>query len=245
MDTHRPNPELLESFRRLSTCVVASAIETFQVRLPNAGFADSRVRCIFEDLPPIVGYAATARIRSANPPMEGRSYYARFDWWDHILTIPAPRVVVIEDVDRPAGLGAFVGEVHANILMALGCVALATNGAVRDLSHIENKGFQMFAGNVSVSHAYAHVFDFGGAVEIGGMKVNPGDLVHGDRHGIQTIPLEIADRVPAVAHDILQQRQRLIGLCRAPHFTLEDFRKSIREVDSYYAGSRPKEKEKD
>ena len=78
--------------------------------------------------------------------MEGRNYYSRFDWWDHILTIPAPRIVVIEDVDKPCGLGAFVGEVHANILMALGCVALATNGAVRDISHLEASGFQMFAG---------------------------------------------------------------------------------------------------
>ncbi|MGO9639879.1 MAG: RraA family protein [Candidatus Acidiferrales bacterium] len=245
MHNSRPSPEHLEQLRRLSTCVVASAIETFQVRLPNAGFADSRVHCMFGDLPPVMGYAATARIRSANPPMEGRNYYARFDWWDHILTIPAPRIVVIEDVDSPAGLGAFVGEVHANILMALGCVALATNGAVRDLSHIENKGFQMFAGNVSVSHAYAHVFDFGGAVEIGGMKVNPGDLVHGDRHGIQTIPLEIAGEVPAVAQEILRQRQRLIGLCHAPDFTLSGFRKAVQEVDSYYTGSRQKEKEKD
>ena len=237
MQTHRPSPEHLEQLRRLSACVVASAVETFQVRLPNTGFADSTVRCIFEDRPPVVGYAATARIRSADPPMEGRSYYSRFDWWDHILTIPAPRIVVIEDVDKPGGLGAFVGEVHANILMALGCVALATNGAVRDISHLEASGFQMFAGNVSVSHAYAHVFDFGGAVQVGGLKVRPGDLVHGDRHGVQTIPLEIADRVPAAAHEILQQRQRLIGLSRAPNFTLDEFRKAVMEVDSYFKDS--------
>ena len=243
MESRRPSPAQLEQLRRLSTCVVASAIERFQVRLPNTGFADSSVRCVFEDLPPVVGYAATSRIRSADPPMEGRSYYARFDWWDHILTIPAPRIVVVEDVDTPGGLGAFIGEVHANILIALDCVAMATNGAVRDLPHVQRTGFQMFAGNVSVSHAYAHVFDFGGTVQIGGLKVHPGDLIHGDRHGIQTIPLEIADRVPAAAHEILQKRQRLIGLCRAPHFTPEGFRKAVQDVDSYYAGSRHHERD--
>jgi regulator of RNase E activity RraA len=94
-----------------------------------------------------------------------------------------------------------------------------------------------------VSHAYAHVFDFGGAVEIGGLKINPGDLIHGDRHGVQTIPLEIADRVPEVAHEILQQRKRLIGLCRAPNFTPKEFRKAVQEVDSYYAGSHLREKD--
>jgi 4-hydroxy-4-methyl-2-oxoglutarate aldolase len=243
MHTRLPSPEQFDQFRRLSTCVVASAIERFEVRLPNTGFTDSRVRCIFDDFSPVVGYATTARIRSAGPPMEGRSYYAKPEWWEHILTIPAPRIVVIEDVDSPGGLGAFIGEVHANILIALGCMAIATNGAVRDVSHIHATGFQMFAGNVSVSHAYAHVFDFGGTVEIGGLKVKPGDLIHGDRHGVQTIPLEIADRVPAAAREILQQREKLIGLCRVPNFTPKEFRKAVQEVDAYYAGSHLREKD--
>src|SRR5271165_3502744 len=121
-------PAHLEQFRRLSTCVVASAIETFLVRLPNTGFANSSVRCMFEDRPPVVGYAATARIRSAAPPMEGRGYcYDRTDWWNYIRTVPEPRIVVIEDVDNPPGLGAFVGEVNASILLALGCAGIVTN----------------------------------------------------------------------------------------------------------------------
>ena len=122
MTANRLPPALLEQIGRLSTCVVANAIETFDVRLRNAGFADSSVRCIFEEFPPMVGYAATARIRTTDPPMEGHSYYERTDWWNHILTIPTPRVVVIEDMDSPPGLGAFIGEVHASILAALGCL---------------------------------------------------------------------------------------------------------------------------
>lgn len=229
----RLTPAQIEQFRRLSTCIVSSAIETFRVRLPNTGFADSSIRCIFEDQPPMIGYAATARIRSANPPMEvGASfdYYDRTDWWKNILTIPAPRVVVIEDVDEHPGLGAFVGEVHANILLALGCVGVVTNGAVRDLPDIRPTEFQMFAGNVSVSHAYAHLFDFGGAVEVGGLKVQPGALIHGDCHGVQTIPLEIAARVPTVARAVRQRRQDLIGLRRSADFTLDRLRQEIQNT---------------
>jgi len=226
-------PAQLEQFRRLSTCVVASAIETFHVRLPNTGFADSSIRCIFEDQPSMIGYAATARMRSSNPRMEATKsydYYDRTDWWNDILSIPAPRVVVIEDVDDPAGLGAFVGEVHANILIALGCVGIVTNGAVRDVLDIRPTEFQMFAGNVSVSHAYAHVFDFGGKVEVGGLAIRPGDLVHGDCHGVQTIPNEIADRIPAVAREIRQRRHQLIGLRRSADFSLEKLRQVIRDT---------------
>jgi 4-hydroxy-4-methyl-2-oxoglutarate aldolase len=225
-------PALLEQFRRLSTCVVASAIESFRVRLPNTGFADASIRCIFEDRPPVVGYAATARIRTAAPPIEGRGYYyERTDWWNHILTIPAPRIVVIEDVDHPPGLGAFIGEVNANILLALGCGALVTNGAVRDLNAVGSTPFQMFAGNIAVSHAYAHVFDFGGTVTVGGLKIRPGELIQGDRHGVQTVPLEIASEVPSAAREIVLRRHRLVGLCRSGEFSIDKLRKAIQEPE--------------
>jgi 4-hydroxy-4-methyl-2-oxoglutarate aldolase len=218
----------LEHFRRLSTCVVASAIETFRVRLPNTGFADSSIRCIFPALPSVIGYAATARIRSAKPPMDGHGYYyERTDWWNHILSLPAPRVVVIEDMDGPPGLGAFIGEVNANILMALGADALVTNGSVRDLDGIELTPFQLFAGSVAVSHAYAHVFDFGVPVVLGGLEIQPGDLVHGDRHGVQTIPLEIAPDVPAVAQQIMRCRHDVVGLCRSDKFSLDRLREAV------------------
>jgi 4-hydroxy-4-methyl-2-oxoglutarate aldolase len=233
MEESRLAPASLEQFRRLSTCVVASAIETFKVRLPNTGFANSRIRCVFKNFPPVAGYAATARIRTANPPMEGRSYsYDRTDWWDHILAIPAPRIVVIEDLDDPPGLGAFIGEVNANILLALGCVGLVTNGAVRDLSDLESRGFQMFAGNVAVSHAYAHISDFGGPAMVGDLEIHPGDLIHGDRHGVQKVPLDIAAKIPPVAHEIIQRRQHVIGLCCSAERSLDDLRSAVKESDS-------------
>ena len=233
METKRLEPASLEQIRQLSTCVAASAIETFRVRLPNTGFAHSSIRCIFEDFAPVAGYAATIRIKTTNPPMEGGGYsYDRTDWWNHILAIPSPRVVVIEDLDHPPGIGAFVGEVTASILLALGCVGIVTNGAVRDLAEVKTKGFQMFAGNVAVSHAYAHIFDFGGPVAAGGLEVRPGDLIHGDRHGVQTIPLEIAGKIPAAAREILKKRQRVTSMCRSADLSIEALREAVREPDS-------------
>jgi len=225
-------PGDLERLRRLSTCVVASAIETFRVRLPNTGFADSSVQCIFKERPPLVGYAATARIRSAKPPMVGHGfYYERTDWWNHLVSTPTPRVVVIEDMDDPPGLGAFVGEVNAHILLALDCHGLITNGSIRDLDQVARTRFQMFARNVAVSHAYSHVFDFGGTVEVGGLRIHPGDLIHGDRHGVQTIPVEIAANVPAVADEIVLRRQHLIGLCDSEDFSIDQLREALQEPD--------------
>jgi 4-hydroxy-4-methyl-2-oxoglutarate aldolase len=217
----------LESLRCLDTCTVANAIETFNLRLRNEGFADSSLHCMFPNFPPMVGYAVTGRIRCSSPPMVRHSYYDRTDWWNYMLTIPAPRVLVVEDVDEHPGLGSFVGELHANLQLALGCVGYVTNGGVRDLPAVEQTRFQLFAGNVAVSHAFAHMIDFGEAVEVGGLKVQPGDLIHGDRHGVLSIPNEIAADIPAAAAKLLQVEREIIALCRSDEFSLEALRELV------------------
>jgi hypothetical protein len=63
---------VLSALRGIDTCMVSNAIETFDVRLRNAGFADARIQCMFKDLLPMVGYSATARLRAGDPPMLGR-----------------------------------------------------------------------------------------------------------------------------------------------------------------------------
>ncbi|HXM59555.1 MAG TPA: hypothetical protein VN950_01780 [Terriglobales bacterium] len=219
--------EGLDALRRLDTCTVSNAIETFQLRLRNAGFADARVRCVFEDFPPLVGYAATARLRTGEPPIAG-FYHDRHDWWNSILQVPAPRIAVLQDLDEPPGVGAFLGDVHAAILRALGCVGYVTNGAVRELPRVKDLGFQVFAGNVSVSHAYAHIFDFGSKVTVGGLEVQPGDLMHGDRHGILTIPKEIVSEIPAAAARLRQAEEQVIDFCRSQEFSVNKLRNVVK-----------------
>jgi 4-hydroxy-4-methyl-2-oxoglutarate aldolase len=221
------DPAQLEQLRRLDSCSIANTIEIFDVRLRNRGFTDASVHCVFNDLPPMVGYAATARVRTSEPPMEGHGYYYRLDWLEHVLSIPAPRVLILEDMDQHPGLGSLIGDVHANILQAVGCIGVVTNGAVRNLPEVRALAFQMFAGNVSVSHAFAHIFDFGKPVEVGRMQVQPGDLIHGDIHGVQTIPFEIAGKIPAVAREMKQEEQQIIESCHAADFTVAKLRTEV------------------
>jgi len=219
----------LDALRRLDTCIVSNAIETFGVRLRNTGFADSRIRCVFDDLPPMVGYAATARLRSGSPPMQGGSYHDRTDWWQYVLQVPPPRIVVLEDVDEHPGRGAFVGDVHAAILRALGCVGYVTNGSVRELPSVRRLGLHLFAGDLAVSHAYAHIFDYGAPIEVGGLRVHPGELLHGDRHGLLSIPREIAAEVPAAAETLWASEERIIAFCESRDFSLEKLRHVLKD----------------
>jgi len=222
-------PELYEALRRLDTCTVSNAIETFEVRLRNEGFSDSTIRCMFPRLSSMVGNAVTAKIRCSGPPVEGHAYLERTDWWNAILSVPPPRVVVIEDIDKSPGRGALLGEVHANILTALDCVGAVTNGAVRDLPAVESMGFYFFARSAAVSHSYVHIVSIGGPVEIGGLKIRTGDLIQGDCHGVLSIPREIAAEIPASVQRIRDRERKLIGLCRAPDFSLDKLRKLVRE----------------
>jgi regulator of RNase E activity RraA len=222
--------EELNALRQFGTCMVANAIESFNVRLRNTGFVDASIRCMFQDAPPMVGYAATARLRSGEPPIVEGSFRDRADFWNSILEIPTPRVLVLEDMDRPPGRGAFVGEMHAAILKALGCVGYATNGAVRELPAVRAMGVQLFAGNVAVSHAYAHIFEIGKVISVGGMEVRPGDLLHGDQHGVLTVPAEIASRVPAAADRLKKLEKRVIDLCRSPDFSVAKLRDEVNSL---------------
>ena len=234
----------IEQLKAFETCLVADAIESFGVRLRNEGFAIGGFRCLFKNLPPTVGYAATCKLRSADPPIVGSRYEERTDLWKHIVSIPAPRVIVMQDIDDPPGTGAFVGMVHANILMALGCVGAITNGTARELSGIEASGFQVFARRLAISRAYIHVVEFGGPVEVGNLVIHPGDLIHGDRHGIITVPKELVQRLPATAEAIREKKRQLIALSRKPETTLEDFSQGLKDLldfhpDSLRDGAKP------
>lgn len=220
-------PEQLESLRRIDACTLANAIETFHERLRNEGFVDHSVGCLFPKLRPIAGYAATVKIRGSAPPTTNGPYPDRTDWWDYVLSLPAPRIVVVQDAATKIGLGSLLGAVHVNILKALGCVGALTNGSVRDIPSIEGLDFQIFARGVSISHAYVHIVEFGKPVEIGGLKIQSGDLLHGDMHGVQNIPLSLAAKIPPVAAEISRKEKALIELCQSWDFSLEKLRAAV------------------
>jgi len=220
--------EDLDALRQFDTCMVANAIDSSNVRLQNTGFADGSIHCMFQDAPPTVGYAATARLRSGEPPIGGRSFHDRADFWNSILQIPSPRILILQDMDEPPGRGAFVGDMHAAILKALGCVGYLTNGAVRELPAVRAMGVQLFAGSVAVSHAYAHIFDLGATVKVGGMEVRPGDLLHGDRHGVLTVPMDLATKIPEVAARRQRVEQTVIEFCQSSAFSVAKLREILK-----------------
>lgn len=223
------SPEFFEFLRRTDTCTVSNAIETFSVRMRNEGYVHAGCRCMFPAQPPIAGYAVTATIHSSAPPISGLYYYQNAEWWNYVASVAGPKILVVEDLDPVPGTGALVGEIHAEIGKALGCVGVVTNGVVRDLGALAKLGFQCFARGARVSHAYAHVVEFGVPVHIAGLAIAPGDLLHGDLNGVQTIPFSVTERLPGVVEEIVADEAELIERCRRPDFSVGELAELLRK----------------
>jgi regulator of RNase E activity RraA len=175
----------------------------------------------------MVGTVVTLKVRSAEPPMKKAFYMEHPDWWELLKTDKNPRVLAIEDVDAKPGRGSLVGPVHACILKAMGFVGVVTNGAIRGRSSFERIGLRAFAGNIAPAHAYSHVVEIGVRVEVAGLRLVPGDLVHGDESGIVVIPFSMAEQVAVTAEGFRERDRRICEYCRTADFSPEALRKHI------------------
>jgi 4-hydroxy-4-methyl-2-oxoglutarate aldolase len=221
----------LAALRMLDTCLVSSAIDRLNLRLANEGYANSRIRCQFKNLGPMVGYAVTAKIHTAATLVAGRRIIEGRELWESILTTPEPRVLVLQDIDRQPGMGAFLDLERVTIALRLGCVGAATNGAVRELPRINPLGFHLFSQSISVSRAYSHVAEVGTPVELGGLTVRPGELLHGDIQGLLSVPGEAVSQIPKAALQVLEDQRRITDLRGSSDFSLPKFWEVLRILD--------------
>ena len=181
------------------------------------GYTVKHLHCPFPELPPIVGFAKTVTFKAKDAVPLGEANYMqkRLDYLDYVASEPQPGIMVMEDLDgEHVGYGAFWGEVQSNIHKALGCLGVVTNGSIRDIPMIA-PGFQMLAGSIVPSHAYVHVVDIAIDVNVHGMAVRSGDLVHADRHGAIVVPVDEIDAMKA-ALDVLTAREaKIIAAAKA------------------------------
>lgn len=205
-------PAELAALKKFDSPTISNAIEGFKVRPRNEGFMGPEIKCIQAVDEPVVGYAYTGKISAVKPPTDAEKAL-RFDYWKGVLASPKPTISVLQDVD-PEPIGSFWGEVNGSIHRALGCIATITSGGVRDLDEVREIGFSYFANCVLVSHAYVHLVEIGCPVEVGGLLVHPGDLLHADKHGVVLIPKEIAKEVAAAAERVVAAEEPVIKYCR-------------------------------
>ncbi|MBT3626579.1 MAG: RraA family protein [Rhodospirillaceae bacterium] len=225
------NEQELSLLREIDTPTICNALEIVSPERRAIGFTVSHLHCAFLELPPMVGYARTARVRAAAPPGAGNQDQtaARLAYYRYIEDAPGPTVMVIEDIDTPPGYGSWWGEVHSNVHRSLGSLGVVTSGSVRDLDMIA-EGFQLLSGSVSPSHAWVQLVDCGTEVNVHGMVTNSGDLIHADRHGAVIIPHEVARQVPAAAELCMRREKPILDACKSGDFSVGLIEKALKEA---------------
>ena len=139
---------------------------------------------------PMVGYAVTYVIEPSNADHPKHHPDAWSEYRRYVATLPGPKVVVVQDLDKPRVIGSTWGEVNSNIHRALGCVGTITDGAIRDLDEMTQAGFKAIARRLCVGHAHVTPVRWGCDVEVFGQTISPGQLIHADKHGFLAIPRE-------------------------------------------------------
>jgi regulator of RNase E activity RraA len=227
--SERPTEAQFAFLRSIDTPTVCNLIEIVAPERRGAGYTVRHLHCPFPDLPPMVGFAKTVTMRAQDPVPLGQAGYMqkRLDYLDYVAAAPQPSIAVIQDLDDIVGYGAFWGEVQSNVHQALGCLGTITNGSIRDIRMIP-PGFQMLAGSIAPSHAYVHVADYGINVNIHGMAVRSGDLIHADRHGAVVVPVDKIDAMQKAADGLAAREAKIIAASRAPGATVEQIKAAMK-----------------
>ncbi len=226
---------LIDHLRGFDTPTICNALEIATGGRRATGFTRRTMIAPFPALPPIVGFARTATLRSAAPssmsPAAARELRLRY--YEHVAASDFPTVVVIQDLDHDVGLGAFWGEVNSKVHRALGCAGVVTNGAVRDLDMLD-RAFPIIAGCVTPSHAFVRIEAVACDVEIFGMQLSDGDLIHADRHGAVRIDRIAAARLPHAIEVIVAREKLILDAAAQPGFGVDAIRRAMADGDDIH-----------
>ena len=220
--------EQIKLIGEMQTCAVSNAIEGLNVRSRTEGFMTPDIKSMFPGMVAMAGHAVTAVIKASTPPSENMNF-SRVTWVDEILKIPAPRVIVMKDLDHPNVIGSFWGEVQSAIHTALDCVGVVTDGGVRDLDEMQEYGFNAFATTQLVSRANVHLVEANVPVSIGGVTVSPGDILLGDKHGVISIPKEVVEDLPAAIAKVEAGEKEIIDVCKSRDFSPKRLKDILRQ----------------
>ena len=210
--------DCLAQLGKYDTPTICNAIEVFDVRPRNQGFMNGSIQACFPKLPPMVGFALTTTFRSFAPPRSGNVYAGLTQQVEAFAELPGPAVVVFQDLDEPTCSATF-GEVMCSVYKAYGAAGIITSGAGRDLDQVEAIPFPAFTNGTICAHGYCHMLQMNVPVTVGGILIEPGMLLHGDRNGVTTVPLEIASEVPEVCREFGDAEKIIFDYLKGPNLT--------------------------
>jgi regulator of RNase E activity RraA len=212
----------IEILKIIDTPTICNAIETFKVRGRVEGFLGMDLHCLFPELGAMLGYALTVTVDSTTPEVS-QDVNIWQEWVLAMAAAPKPTVLVFQDIGPQSRKSAHMGEVMATLASRLGVIGLVTDGGVRDIPEVQRLGFHYFAAGVVSSHGNPRLLEVNVPVTIDGVRIEPGDLIHGDINGVTTIPLSIAGQVTEAALRIRAAEAELLDYIKGPDFSVDGY----------------------
>ncbi len=234
MDTRLPHSELLK-LKRWNTPTIYNGWEQItQHDISHECFNLEESVDFMPQMGPMVGYAVTVVIEPSNKAHRTKDPKAMSKYRYYVGSLPGPKIVVVQDLDKPQVIGSFWGEVNSNIHRALGCIGTITDGAIRDLDEMTNAGYKALARRLCVGHAYVTPVRWNCEVDVFGRKITPGQLIHADKHGFLAIPPEDEKKLLEAAQFMdTNECQTVIPAARsAVGLPVEEVLKRLDQADS-------------
>lgn len=190
------SPEIIQAFRKITTASVADALWGLEV----SGHMDYEIKPFMKVK--IVGPAVTVREEPTTdriPPSHALEL---------IDNSPAGSVIVIA-IDGFRDVAVWGGLMTAGAVVN-GIEGAVLDGGVRDVEEIERDfGFPVFSRSICPATTVGRFKTVAAnePVIVGGVTVNPGDLIVGDRDGVIVVPANLVAEVLKAAQDI-EDRER-------------------------------------
>lgn len=220
--------KFLDYLKSVDTPTLCNAIELLGVRKHHEGFTPLELRCLFPELGRMIGYAVTAQVESMTQ-MEPRDNRTFLDLYTLVDQSPKPAIVVLQEIGGHGNYAAHAGEVMTTIFHRLGAIGLVSDCGVRDIPEVRRLGFHYFARGTVASHANYRIARVGVPVQVMGLVVQSGDLLHGDENGLALVPKEKREAIPEMVDRIRSREGKLLDYVRGADFTLDGLRSHILE----------------
>jgi 4-hydroxy-4-methyl-2-oxoglutarate aldolase len=210
--TKLTDAQIIQELRRFDTGTICNVIATYPesdicLNLYDSGlgeyYTDTSIRCIYPELGPVCGYAATAWYSVVKGEHEP-------DQWllsEHLDRTPKPIILAARQTFTRGleSLYAMFGGMMTAQFKALGVVGVVTDGAMRDYAEIKDQNVQYLATGFTSSHGPFHLREANIPITIGRMTIIPGEIIHMDQCGACKFPANRLATVLKYANELARR----------------------------------------
>jgi len=183
----------LQQLAEYDTALLANLLNFVDPTPTHLLYMSSEIQSLIPDIGPTVGVAVTCELDSSTPNDEADGDAEAF--WTQLTemeSMTVPSVWVVRCVGSRPKHECIMGDGMGKALVAAGCLGAVTNGGVRDLPGLRSIGFGAYGAGVTIHHCNLRIHSTGEPVEIGGLPVHQGDILHAGAEGVIRIPLAAA-----------------------------------------------------